>query len=148
MSGINVGRWLAGGIVAGFVVWLIEGLASVLYVSEMQAALEAHGLSMEMGAGTFVLSLLVSLILGLALIFLYAAARPRFGPGPKTAVIVAVALWAGGYLLSLIGYCMMGLFPGNLLVLWGVVGLVEMVVAALAGGWIYREAEASGAAMP
>lgn len=53
--------------------------------------------------------------------FLYAAARPRFGAGPKTAVIVAVAMWAGGYLLSLVGYHMLGLYPG---------------------GWIYREGPA------
>jgi hypothetical protein len=86
MGGINVGRWLAGGVVA--------------------------------------------------------AARPRFGPGPMTAVMVAVALWAGGYLLTLIGYGMMGMFPTGLLVWWGAVALVEMIMGALAGGWVYREEEA------
>jgi hypothetical protein len=82
----------------------------------------------------------VSLIVGFALVFFYAAARPRFGPGPKTAVIVAVALWVGGYLLNLLGYRMIGLFPAGMLVLWGAIGLVEMILAGILGAWIYREA--------
>lgn len=65
--------------------------------------------------------------------------RPRFGAGPKTAVIVGVALWLSGYLMSLIGYQMMGLFSQSLLVTWGVVGLVEVVLASILGAWIYRE---------
>lgn len=139
MGGIHVGRWLAGGLAAGALVWVLEGLASTLYLADMQAALEAHGLSMEMGAGAIGLSLAASLIAGLVLVFFYAAARPRFGPGPRTAAIVAIAYWLGGYVLSLFGYQMLGLFPSGMLVLWGTVGLVELLLAALLGGWIYRE---------
>lgn len=142
MAGINVGRWLAGGVVAGAVTFVLEGIASVFYMEDMETALAALGLSMEMTGGVWVLAVLVSLLLGLVLVFLYAAARPRFGPGPMTAVMVAVALWAGGYLLTLIGYGMMGMFPTGPLVWWGAVALVEMIMGALAGGWVYREEEA------
>jgi len=27
-----------------------------------------------------------------------------------------------------------------MLVMWGIVGIVEMIIAALVGGWIYKEA--------
>lgn len=141
MGGITVGRWLAGGIVAGIVMWVIEGAASILYMDDMEAALAAHGLAVELSAGVMALTVVVSLIAGLVLVFLYAAARPRFGPGPKTATIVAVAMWIGGYLLSLIGYQMIGLYPSSMLAAWGAIGLVEMIVAAMVGGWIYREAD-------
>lgn len=140
MRGINVGRLIGGGVVAGVIMWVLEGAASALYMRDMTAAMQAHGLSMEMDAGLVLTSIAVSLIAGLALVFFYAAMRPRFGPGPGTAITAAVALWIGGYLLSLIGYQMLGLFPVRLLVLWGAVGLVEMILAALAGGFIYREA--------
>jgi hypothetical protein len=139
MNGINTGRWLAGGGVAGIVIWVLEGLASMLYMDEMQTALEGFGLSMEMTATVWALTVVVSLISGLVLVFLYAAARPRFGPGPKTAMTMACALWLGGWLLSLIGYYMIGMYPTAMLVKWGVVGLIEVNVAALVGGWIYRE---------
>ncbi len=144
MNGINVSRWLASGVVAGIIFWLIEGAASMLYMEDMQSALEAHGLNMEVTASLMLTTIVVSLLAGLVLMFFYAASRPRFGPGPKTAVIVAVALWTGSYLLSLAGYHMMGLYPAGMLVSWGLVGLVEMVIAALVGGWIYREGPAAG----
>lgn len=140
MGGMNAGRWIAGGVAAGLLVWILEGAAGMLYMGDMEAALEAHGLSMEMTGGTIALTVLVSLIVGLTLIFFYAAVRPRFGPGPRTAVIVAVALWLGSYVVSLLGYKMMGLFPGSLLLMWGTVGLIELILAALLGAWIYREA--------
>jgi len=139
MDGINVGRWLGGGIAAGLVIWILEGVFGMLYMGTMQAAMAAHGLSMEMNAGLFAISVVASLLTGLTLIFFYAAARPRFGPGPRTAAIVALALWLGGYVLSLLGYHLLGLFPVSMLVEWAAVGLVEMILAALLGGWIYRE---------
>lgn len=143
MSGINVGRWIMGGCAAGLLIWLFEGVASVLYMEEMTAALEAHGLSMEVSPALLALSVLLSLISGLLLVFFYAAVRPRFGPGPGTAILVAAALWLGGYFLSLVGYSMIGLYPGSTLVTWGVIGLVEMVLASILGAWIYREPAAA-----
>jgi hypothetical protein len=38
-----------------------------------------------------------------------------------------------------VGYQMLGIFPNQMLALWGVVGLVEMILAGLAGAWLYRE---------
>ncbi|MDH5315090.1 MAG: hypothetical protein OEW44_01310 [Gemmatimonadota bacterium] len=139
MYGININRWLLGGLVAGVIMWLAEGAASGLYMTDMEAAMAAHGLSMTTGTGTVLISLAVSLIAGLVLVFLYAAARSRFGPGPKTAAKMAVVMWLGGYLLSILGYKMMGLFPDRMLMLWAVVGLAEMVVASIVGAWIYHE---------
>lgn len=139
MGGINVGRWLIGGLLAGILLWVMEGVASTFYLADMQTAMLAHNLSMEVGPGSIAISVLVSLLVGLMLVFFYAASRPRFGPGPRTAVSVAIVLWAGCYLVSLLGYQMMGLFPPSLLVLWGAVGLVEMAVAGLVGAWLYRE---------
>lgn len=139
MNRINTGRWIFGGLAAGVLIWLLEGAASVLYVEDMLASMQAHDLSVEMNAWSWVVSVLVSLITGWVAVFFYASVRPRFGPGPRTAVLVAVTLWFGGYLLSLLGYGMMGLFPPGLLVLWGAVGLAEMILATLLGAWLYRE---------
>lgn len=140
MGGINTSRWLASGITAGVIMWVAEGGASVLYMGQMEAALEAHGLSMAISGGVIALTVAVSLVAGLVLMFFYGVARSHFGPGPATAVKVALALWTGGYLLSLTGYGMVGLYPIRMLAIWGVVGLVEMILAALVGGWVYREA--------
>jgi hypothetical protein len=132
-----------GGIAAGILVWLIEGAGALFYMGDMETALAAHNLSMEMSAGVWVQTIVVSLIVGLALVFFYAAARPRFGPGPKTATLMAVVFWVSSYLLSLIGYGMIGLYPTTMLTLWGLIGLIELILAANLGGWIYREARST-----
>lgn len=141
MGGINIRRWLLGGIVASAVIFILEGIASSFYMESMERAMQALGLSMEMSATTWILAITVSLLTGLMLIFFYAAVRPRFGPGPKTAFLVAIALVFAGYLPTLIGYHMMGIFPDDLLLHWLLIGVVEMIVATLAGAWLYREGE-------
>lgn len=142
MGGINVGRWIGSGVAAGIFIWVAEGAASLMYMDAVTAALAAHGLAMEMNGGTLALTFVVSLLAGLVLMFFYAAARPRFGPGPASAVKVAVALWCGGFLISLIGYGMVGLYPPGILVIWAFVGLTELIFAGLIGSWIYREGPA------
>ena len=55
------------------------------------------------------------------------------------AALVGVAMFAGGYVPSLIGYNMLGIFSAGLLVTWAVVALIEIVIATMAGAWLYRE---------
>ena len=139
MSGINVGRWLAGGIVAAIVIFVLEGALGSLYAERMQQALAARNITMGMGASTLLLAAVISLLSGLALVFFYAAARPRFGAGVRTAVIVAVAMVLGSAVPTLIGYDMLGLYPRDLLLWWTVQLLAEYIVATVAGAWVYRE---------
>lgn len=139
MGGINMGRVFLGGLVAGVILWICEGVASVLYMDDMQAAMQSHGLSMEIDAEGWALSILVSLMVGWLGVWFYAACRPRLGAGPKAAACVALALWLAVTVVSLIGYHMIGLFPDGMLVLWGLVGLVEMVLAVVVGAWVYKE---------
>ncbi|HJU74844.1 MAG TPA: hypothetical protein VJ717_13965, partial [Gemmatimonadaceae bacterium] len=79
--------------------------------------------------------------IGLTLVFFYAAVRPRLGSGARPATVVAIALWLGGYVPALVGYEMIKLYPRTLLYVWGLVGLLEMVIASVTGAWIYREAK-------
>ena len=36
MAEINVSRWLLGGVVAGIVIWLLEGVGGLLYMDQAQ----------------------------------------------------------------------------------------------------------------
>ncbi len=73
MRGINLQRWLIGGVAAGVVIWILEGIAGMFYMEDMQASLDAIGISMDMSTEVFVLSILVSLLVGLVSIYFYAA---------------------------------------------------------------------------
>jgi len=136
---INYGRWLAGGLAAGVLMWIIEGAASQLYVDEMMAALERTGLQWDMSAANILLTVVVSLLFGLGVVFFYALARPMLGPGPKTAAVVGIAAFLFFYLPSLLGYQMIGLYPGPLIAKWSLQGLVELIAITMVGAWLYRD---------
>lgn len=136
---INTNRLLVGGVVVGVLLWFLEAAASMIYLDDMRMALQAHSLVLQMKSSTWLASLAGFLMFGLTLVFMYVAMRPRFGPGPKTAIIAAVTLWLGGYVTSLIGYDQIALYPRSLLYLWGVVGLLQLIIGSLVGAWIYRE---------
>ncbi|HXG33273.1 MAG TPA: hypothetical protein VNJ11_07905 [Bryobacteraceae bacterium] len=144
MGKINAGRVLLGGIVAGIIITVVEYLVNgVMLLQDWTDAMRALGKSGEMTTGATVIYVLWSLLVGIATIWLYAAIRPRFGAGPRTAVIAGFAMWIFAYLSYTIGVAAMGLFPGRLLGITTVVGAVELVVAALVGAWLYREESAA-----
>ncbi|HEV8363163.1 MAG TPA: hypothetical protein VGQ52_06575 [Gemmatimonadaceae bacterium] len=138
---MNVPRLLLGGVASGAVMWLLEGLVSQMYLGQMQTALRSHNLALNVTVSAWFWSVMIALLIGLTMEFMYVAARDRFGRGPKTAARVAVVLWLGGYVPSLIGYDMIELYPRRLLLLWGIVGLGEMIAGSVVGAWIYREAQ-------
>jgi hypothetical protein len=69
----------------------------------------------------------------------YASIRPRFGPGPKTAIIAALFAWFGVYVYQNVIASGLGFLPGNLLPMILGWGLVEYVLAAMAGAALYKE---------
>jgi hypothetical protein len=79
--------------------------------------------------------------LGIASVWLYAAIRPRYGAGPRTAVAAGLAvfvlahLWSGVYL----GAGFTGLISPRLAWLPVVWGLFEAPIGTLVGAWLYRE---------
>jgi hypothetical protein len=83
---------------------------------------------------------LLGLATGIALIWVYAAIRPRFGAGVKTAVYAGLAVWVVGILIPNASFmCVTGLFSHHLTAYTTAGALVEAVVAAIAGAALYRE---------
>jgi hypothetical protein len=139
MGNINFGRVLLGGLVAGVILNIGEYLLNdVVLARQMAALLRKLGLP-EPGTHFVMLAVSMTLLLGIVLVWLYALIRSRLGPGPKTAVVAALIMWFGIYLYS--GAINGTLFqiPTNLLLIAFVWGLVEYILAALAGAAIYKE---------
>ena len=147
MTKTNLGRIVLGGIVAGIVLdilgYIVDG---ILLAPQWTAGMTALGKS-----GEFTLNQIVSLnLLGLAngifAIWLYAAIRPRYSPGPKAAISAGLALWVAGVLLPNLAFMgVNGLFATNLTILTTAAGIVECVIAALAGAAVYKETAAEPA---
>jgi hypothetical protein len=84
--------------------------------------MESLNVAAPEGAGTMIAYVVFNLVLGIALVWLCAAVRPRFGPGPKTAVITGLAAWFT-----------------NLVVIILIWEFFEVPIATLAGAWLYQE---------
>jgi hypothetical protein len=139
MGKINVVRVILGGLLAGLVINISESVLNLVVVADaMELALRQLNVPPAAG-GTVAIFVVFAFLLGIVTVWLYAAIRPRFGPGPKTAVLAGLLVWLLAYLWPTLGDGLMGLFDAGLLVLAVVWGLVEIIIAALAGGWVYKE---------
>lgn len=146
MGRINYTRVLLGGLLAGVVVNISEFLLyGVILMEQMQAMMEAAGLTEASWAMVgYVLS---AFVLGLVVVWIYAAIRPRFGPGWKTAVIAGAAVWVASYAIPTVWMGAMGLAYGTGTTLMALVwGFAEIALAGVAGGWLYQEGGAAPAA--
>ncbi len=149
MGKINWGRVVLGGLLAGLVLNIIDWLVyGVWLADDFEAAMQALGLG-TIPAGMMGLYVVWDFVLGIFVVWLYAAIRPRYGAGPKTAVLAGLAVWFLVGFMHAVGEAPMGLFPMRLYVIGVVVGAVALALAGLAGGWLYQErAEAPSAPSP
>jgi hypothetical protein len=146
---INTQRVLLGGLAAGVVLNIIDGVTyGVVLKDRMTAMADAFkpgmGAAMMSGNATTVY-IITDLIIGLLLVWTYAAVRPRFGPGAGTAVIVAVLFWLFGTLINT-SSLMTGMFTMGFFWTAAIIGLVAYIVASIVGAAIYKEEPAPAAA--
>jgi hypothetical protein len=138
MGKINVARVILGGLLAGLIINISEYILNLYVIAEESAAImERLGLP-PIGTNQIVVFLLMTFVLGIVMIFLYAGLRPRFGAGPKTAIIAAVVIWLV-FMFGTVSDVIIGLAPANLAALAAIWSLVETIVAAVAGAWVYKE---------
>ena len=83
MGRINVSRLLIGGLAAGVVANALDYVINAyLMQAEGEDMMVRLNLSAEVVRSSATAWVIVDLIYGLLLVFVYAAMRPRFGPGP------------------------------------------------------------------
>jgi hypothetical protein len=140
MGKINFGRVLLGGLVAGIVLNIGEYLLNdKVFGTQMKEYFAKHNFPTPDGKAIAV-AVVMTFVLGIVIVLGYAAIRPRFGPGPKTAVIAALFAWFGIYVFNNILGAAFGFVPISFLPIALVWGLVEYSIAALIGSWLYQEA--------
>jgi len=137
MGGINLARVLIGGLLAGLI-YNISGLAAGQVV-ELAHTFARFG--WEPSTGSMVQNVAVRFGFGLISVFTYAAIRPRFGPGIKTAIIAASILWIAAAAPFIFVLTELFVFSGPQAVTLLIWTLVEACVATSVGGWLYQELE-------
>lgn len=138
--GINYGRVLLGGLLTGLILNIGEyTLNEQVLGAQMKTFFLKHGFAVP-GNNFIPIAVGITFVLGIVIVWTYALIRPRLSPGPKAAIVAAVIAWFGIYLYSgIINGILFGI-PLNTILLVLVWGLVEYILAALAGAWVYKEA--------
>jgi hypothetical protein len=144
MPKINWSRVILGGLVAGLIInageYLVNGVILQAWWAEVMKGLGKP----EMLSGAQIAAFNVwGFLVGIFTIWLYAAIRPRYWPGPKTAICAGAAVWALGYLLAGVAPMVLDLLPRRLMGIGIAAGLIEVIAAALVGAWLYKEERVS-----
>lgn len=141
MSGINWGRVLGGGLLAAVLCFLSDGfLHEKLLHADWQALFAALRIPEPThesgGLGWFAL---YDLGRGLMAVFTYAAIRPRFGAGPKTAACAGVVIWIVASLTTPAQFIPLGFLSTALWLKAAAYQLVTSILATIAGAALYKE---------
>jgi hypothetical protein len=141
MSGINTGKVITGGLLAGLVFNVIDFVINgMIMKADFAANATRLGLDPALLTAPAVIAtwVIVDFIFGLVTVFTYAAIRPRFGAGPKTAVYAGLIPWLAVtsimFALTQSAFFTTGIF-GKMLVLT----FVNTCIGSVVGAWAYKE---------
>lgn len=137
MGRINWWRVLLSGQVAGVVWTLLSAVVTVVVGSDFAAAVPGNRLAAPSG-GLVTFLFVVNLVEGTWSMWLYAAIRPRYGPGPKTALAAGFSWWVISSLIDAT-WGAFGFVPARALVGPMAASLPAIILATLAGAWLYKE---------
>ena len=147
MGKINMQKVIIGGLIAGVVLNVVDFVQfGVVLKDDMAAALAAMNRP-PMTNAQIPWFVFLDFVLGVFLIWLYAAMRPRFGAGPGTAAKVGVAGWFVGLLLPNLFNWTAEYPPHNIAIITTLVCLVAVPLAVVVGAKFYTEDAGVGAGM-
>jgi len=142
VAGINGKKVLIAGVAAGVAMVALDMLITgTLLADRGNAAMARLGLPPFTEGGLDDLAVFVGtyVILGIALAFTYAAIRPRFGAGVRTALIAGVMLWVPG-LPIITGMAAMGVLEWSLVAVSVVPSIIVSPAGPYVAGWLYTGA--------
>jgi len=139
---INVSKVVVGGLAAGVVGNIVGYVAfGMLLAPRMQADAVAVAPQLQgrgMSGGAIATTVIGTFVIGFLLVWLYAAIRPRFGPGPKTAIIAGLAVWVTGIVFH-VDWLLTGLMSSTTYAMAVIAGLVQLLASSWIGAMLYKE---------
>ena len=139
MEKINIKMVLLGGLIAGLVLNIGEFILNGLVIGDAWMEWAKSMNLPEMGGNEIIFYVIWSFLVGIALVWLHAAIRPRFGANVRTAVIAGLFIWVTMWVLGFGSMLIQGVFPNDLIVTSIVWGLFEVPLASVAGAYLYKE---------
>lgn len=142
MSQMNSLRILMGGLIAGLIMNGGEAALHAAVLGDDTGLLyERFGIAISEPGGNLIPLISATFLLGILAVWLYAAIRPRFGAGPRAALIAGGAVWLLSHVWSgvYLGVGYAGIITPKLAWIPIAWGLLEAPLATLAGAAFYKE---------
>jgi len=140
MGKINLSRVVLGGLLAGVVINLVEGVMNgVVFGKQWAEVMTGLGKSATPSVKQIIALNLWGFALGILTVWIYAAIRPRFGAGPKTAMCAGLTAWALAQAMGTAIPVFFHIYNVGLALSAVTVELVEMLVAGVVGAYLYKE---------
>lgn len=142
MEKINITRVLFGGIIASLVFIVVEAVVEgvlnlIIGFNEADLAREYFPRIVLSGARYQIINIIYLVTSCTFAVWLYAALRPKFGKGIKTAFLSSMLIIFAIFLFML-NNVNMGIFPLKPALISLALGIAEFPVAIVAGTGIYR----------
>ena len=138
---INTSKVIVGGLAAGLVQNVLGFAMSMVLGKRMEAEMLAVAPTLQgrgMSGGVIASRVISQFIIGILLVWIYAAIRPRFGPGMKTAAIAAFIVWCFGFLFYL-DWLYVDLMSVSTYAIISIAQFIILMAAAWVGGMLYKE---------
>lgn len=140
--GINIGRVLGGGLLAGAVMNFVDFLVNGVWLNQRwideATTLNARLVDPATASTSMIGWIVTDFLFGILIVWTYAAIRPRFGPGAGTAVKAALLVWAVSH-IAYGSFVFLNMYSAGLIALVSAGGLVAALAGGYAGCSIYRE---------
>lgn len=141
MAGINYGRVALGALVGGIVANACDTVVGMfLMADEMQQMVQRLNLDPNIIQSSNVMAtwIVADFVYAGLVAWTYAAIRPRFGAGPKTALLAAFVPYASVTAI-LAGFMAMGVFTESVYLKSAMFSLLTAALIGLAAGKVYKE---------
>lgn len=141
MGNVNYGRLIAGALLAGVLYFIADGTIHGAILGKYHMAAVA-GLAKPFTPDNtaYFYFAVFDLGKGLVAMLIYAAARVPCGPGVKTAVVAGLIAWLATEVLPSIEWMPFPFYEKSFFLKVIALELVPMVIGAILGAWIYKDA--------
>lgn len=141
VGSVNVNKVLIAGLIAGVAMNAVDIVANgFLWSDAWEAAYAALGIDYAAASSaSAVMWIVIDLVLGIVIAWLYASMTPRHGAGTRTGLLAAAAVWVTSAAMF-VGFGGMGMLPTAIVLRVLVSGALAAALAGYAAARFYREA--------
>ena len=139
---MNTGRVLLGGALAGLVLFIVTGIVNgAILAVDLTVWMQGMGNFLHPASQAFSMCLWAVMCLtnGIVGVWIYAGIRPRFGAGPKSALLAGFAVWLVSKFAVALDFFALGLLPEPILIGQTIGGFFGIMLGVIVGARVYKE---------